>query len=273
MRQTGVSSVIEVETAEAKRKSLDAQVEASKHEVERRRLELEYARITAPIEGRIGRALMTEGNLVNAGGTDPLLTTIAAVSPISIYFDVDERALQRYRKHRGTSETLDGRLASLKIVFTFGLETDQGFPHQGTLDFADNTVNRETGTIVARGVVDNAKGMFVPGSRVRIRLPTTDAADAMVVPDTAILSDQDRKYVLALDEKNVVHRRDITLGRLLDDGMRIVLPGAGGQQAISSADRIVVQGLQAARINYPVEPVTEPTTQPGAAKVASADRL
>ncbi|MGH7177262.1 MAG: efflux RND transporter periplasmic adaptor subunit [Tepidisphaeraceae bacterium] len=262
MQKTGVASNIEVETAEAKARSFEAQVEATKKEVDRDRLELEYSRITAPITGRIGRALMTEGNLVNAGGSDPLLTTITEINPMYIYFNVDERALQRYATIRpSTTRPRDGVLKELKIIFQFGLETDQGYPHEGILNFADNSVNKETGTILARGEANNDKGLFVPGSRVRIRLPLGDANQVLLVPDTAILTDQDRKYVLVIDEKNVVQRRDVTLGRLLDDGMRTILPADSPGKGIGPNDTIITVGLQAARINYPVEPV-QPTTQP-----------
>lgn len=262
MQKDLVASAIEVESIEAKVKSLAAQVEAQKKEVERDRLELEYARVTAPIGGRIGRAMLTEGNLVNAGGSDPLLTTIASVNPISIYFSVDERALQRYAKIRpATTQPRDGVLKDLKIKLLFALETDEGYPHEAILDFADNTVNRETGTILARAEAGNDQGLYVPGSRVRIRFPIGDPREVLLIPDTAILTDQDRKYVLVVDDKNVVQRRDVNPGRLLDDGMRIVLPDATGAARISQNDWIVVQGLQMARINYPVDAV-KPTTQP-----------
>jgi multidrug efflux system membrane fusion protein len=262
MREQAVASPIELESAQAKARSLEAQVEAQKKEVERKRLELEYARIDAPIAGRTGRALMTQGNLVNAGGSDPLLTTITAVNPMWVYFNVDERALQRYqRQAEPAARSRGGVLKELKINFRFGLETDDGFPHEGVLNFADNTVNRQTGTIVARGEVNNDDGRFVPGSRARIRLPVGQASDVLVIPDTAILTDQDRKYVLVIDDKNVVQRRDVQIGRLLDDGMRIVLPDASPGQSLGPNDTIITMGLQAARINYPVEPV-RPTTAP-----------
>ncbi len=270
MLKDSVASGIEVESAEAKARSLEAQVEAQKKEVERDRLELEYARIDAPIAGRIGRALMTEGNLVNAGGSDPLLTTITAVNPMYIYFDVDERALQRYAKgNRSTTRPRDGVLKELKIKVQFGLETDEGYPHEAILDFADNVVNKQTGTILARAAANNDNGLFVPGSRVRIRLPIGDATEALLIPDTAILTDQDRKYVLVVDDKNVVQRRDVNAGRLLDDGMRVFLPGSKGE-SLTANDWIVVLGLQMARINYPVDPVRPSTTQP--ARTAGLER-
>lgn len=149
------------------------------------------------------------------------------------------------------------------MPFFFGLETDQGYPHEGVLDFADNRVDPTTGTITMRGVVANPDGLFVPGSRVRVRVPIGEARPLVVIPDTAILSDQDRKYVLTVGEKNVVQRKDISLGKLLDDGMRIVLPGKDAS-ALGPNDTIITEGLQMARINYPVEPV-KPTTQPAVA--------
>lgn len=258
MQKSSVASVIEVESAEAKARSYEAQVEATKKEVERNRLDLEYSRITAPISGRIGRAMLTEGNLVNAGGSDPLLTTIASVNPMSVYFNVDERTLQRYTKARQpTTQPRTGVMKDFKVKFNFGLETDEGYPREAILDFADNTVDRQTGSILARGEADNSQGLFVPGSRVRIRLALGSPVDVMLVPDTSILSDQDRRYVLVIDDKKVVQRRDIRPGRLLDDGMRVVMAGA----ELTANDSIITQGLQSARINYPVEPV-QPTSQP-----------
>jgi RND family efflux transporter MFP subunit len=258
----GGASQSQVDKAEADAKSLDAQLKASDQEIKRAELELEYSRITAAIAGRMGRALMSEGNLVNAGGSDPLLTTIVSIDPVYVYFSVDERALQRYRKERvrqGRS-TETGALKESQVKIKFGLETDEGFPNEATMDFADNQVDRTTGTILARAVFPDPKGRFTAGSRVRIRVPTSDQHSVALVPDTAILSDQDKKYLLAVDAKNVVQRLDVNPGRLLDDGMRVILPDAKGQ-TLKSDDRIIVLGLQMARINYPVEPIS-PTTQP-----------
>ena len=275
MQKTGVASGIEIESAEAKARSLEAQVEAQKKEVERDRLELEYSRITAEISGRIGRALMTEGNLVNAGGSDPVLTTIVSVDPIYVYFNVDERSLQRYRQMRQaagrtTDEPTTQGTKPDQIPITFGLDSDEGYPHQAMLDFADNRVDPATGTIQVRGVAKGVAG-FTPGLRVRVRVPVSEARQAVLVPDVAILSDQDKKYLLVLDEKNVVHRRDVQLGRLLDDGTRVVLPAAGAEQALAPSERFIVEGLQSARLNYPVEPVA-PATQPAKLAAASASQ-
>jgi len=260
----GGSSQSQVEKAEAERLSLEAQAESAKQEIARAALDLEYSRITAPFSGRISRALLDEGNLVNAGGSDPLLTTIVTTDPVYVYFSVDERAMQRYMRLRAaqppTTTPASGAIRNSQLAFQLGLETDKAYPYQGIMDFVDNQVDQTTGTVLVRGVVDNPTGLFVPGSRVKVRIAVADAKLATLIPDIAVLSDQDRKYVLLVDDKNIVQRRDISPGRLLDDGMRIVLPPDNGA-GLSPTDWVVVLGIQAARINYPVEPV-KPETQP-----------
>jgi RND family efflux transporter MFP subunit len=259
------TSQTELDKAEADALSFAAQKAATMQEAEQHKLDLEYSRITAPIAGRISRALLTEGNLVNAGGTDPVLTTIVAIDPIHVYFNVDERSLQLYQKNR-PARASDKPAASLreqKIPFRFGLDTDEGFPHAGVLDFGENKVASSTGTIQVRGVVPNGKGLLLPGSRVRVRVPVSDNYQAAVVPDSAVLSDQDRKYLLVLGKENVVLRRDITPGRLLDDGMRVLLPApgeettAGKKEWIKNWEKewVITLGLQRARVDYPVEPL------------------
>jgi RND family efflux transporter MFP subunit len=251
----------QLETVIADAASFDAQINAKAAEVKQYQLDLEFSRVTAPIAGRISRAMLTEGNLVNAGGSDPLLTTIVARDPVHVYFSVDERTVQQARQPGAAA------LRERKIPFRFGLDSDDGYPHEGTLDFADNEIDSETGSIELRGVVDNKQGIFVPGSRVRVRVPVGEPYSAVLVPDAAILSDQDKRYLLVVGDKNVVTRRDITLGKLLDDGMRVVLPGANDDTGITTGDRIIVLGLQRARVNYPVDPVEE-SNQPGEEEVS-----
>ena len=265
MQKDGVASGIEVESAEAKARSLEAQVEAQKKEVDRDKLELEYSRIDAPIDGRVSRAMMTEGNLVNAGGSDPVLTTIVSMDPIYVYFNVDERTIQRYQRTNKKNTTGPSAIKDKRSRSRSASTADAGYPHKATLDFADNRVDPTTGTVQVRGIAKGER-MYTPGSRVRVRVPVSESRQAVLVPDVAILSDQDKKYLLVVDEKNVVHRRDVQLGKLLDDGMRVVLPAQGAEQALAPSERFIVEGLQAARLNYPVEPIS-PTTQP--AKVAA----
>jgi RND family efflux transporter MFP subunit len=255
--QKGGASRSQVEKLEADVAALGARIESAKQEVERRRLELEYARITAPISGRTSRALLTEGNLVNAGGSDPVLTTIVKVDPIYLYFYVDERSLQEYRDTRFKHDPESPRKAvrEFKIPCFFGLDGEEGYPHEGMIDFSDNRIDPETGTIQVRGAAPNPDGRLTPGSRVRVRAPVTQPYQALVIPDEAILTDQDRKYALVIGDGNVVLRRYIKPGRLLDDGGRIVLPRDGHGSDIGTGDLLIVIGLQRARLNYPVEPL------------------
>ncbi len=258
MITSGSVSRQELERAEADAEAFNARIAAKLEEVNQFRLDLEFSRITSPIDGRISRAMLTQGNLVNAGGSDPLLTTIVRIDPMHIYFAVDERTVQRRIQARSPDES--NRPAGLReqhIEFRFGLDADQGFPHAGVLDFADNQIDPKTGTVQIRGIVNNENGTFVPGSRVRVRVPISDPYTAVMVPDSALLSDQDRKYVLVVDDKNVVSRRDVTPGKLLDDGMRVILPPAAGQPGVTPEDTIIVLGMQRARINYAVDPVRE----------------
>jgi RND family efflux transporter MFP subunit len=258
LQKKGGASVQQVEKAEADALALAAQIGASKNEIARTKLELEYSRITADIGGRVSKAEMGAGNLVNAGGSDPLLTTIFSVDPIKINFNVDERSMLRYAKSIGEKGgSLSELLANMKdrkVVFKFALDGETTFTHDGELRFGDNKVDTSTGTILVYGAVPNPKGMFVPGSRVRVRLTIGKPREAMFVPDTAILSDQDKRYVLVVDDKKTARRRNVTLGALTDDGMRAIQSAdklAEGEKAAQW--NVIVDNLQRARLNYPVE--------------------
>lgn len=267
----GGASQSQVDTAEAQTLSLAAQIEGAKEEVKRRELDVEYSKIKAPLTGKIGRSMLSVGSLVNAGPGEDTLATVISLDPIYVFFSIDERSLQRYMESRNRSPaSTSAAMPSLradKIPFKFKLELDKEYGHEGTLDFIDNTVDASTGTIPVRGVVKNDKGLFVSGSRVNIRVPVSDQHKVIVVPDTSILTDQSKKYLLVLDDKKVVQRRDIEPGKLLDDQMRVVRA-----KELKPEDWIITQGLQMARINYPVEPImpaaAAPTSQPAAANAA-----
>jgi RND family efflux transporter MFP subunit len=266
LEKKGGASLQQVEKAEADAAALAASISAAENDIARAKLDLEYSRITADIDGRISKAELNEGNLVNAGGSDPLLTTIISVDPIRLYFNVDERSLQRYAKNLGTAHgkfagrKLSDVLAELKDVksdFTFALDGETGFTHKGTLSFGDNAIDPATGTIQVYGLVDNKDGAFVPGARVRVRLPIGKDYSALLVPDTAILSDQDKRYVLVAvieDDKNIARRKDVTLGRLTDDAMRAILPADKLPKGEEMKNWwVIVDNLQRVRINYPVD--------------------
>ncbi len=264
LQTKGGASVQQVEKAEADALALAAQISATQNEIDRAKLDLEYSRITADIDGRVGKAELTEGNLVNAGGSDPLLTTIVSVDPVRIFFNVDERSMLRYAKGVGArGGSLTDLLATLKdqqAKFAFALDGETGFTHEAMLRFGDNRVDSSTGTVQLYGVVPNKQGMFVPGSRVRVRLTIGKPYTATLVPDTAILSDQDKRYVLIV-ENGTVKRRNVSLGAVTDDGLRAIRPAdtlATGEDPAKW--QVIVDNLQRARLNYPVEIVAPGAT-------------
>jgi multidrug efflux system membrane fusion protein len=257
----GGASLQQVEKAEADTISLDAQIAASQSELASKKLDLEYSQIRSEIAGRVGRAQLTEGNLVNAGGSDPLLTTVVSVDPIRVYFNIDERSLQRYAHNLGVEgRSLTDLLAKLKdskAAFSFAQDGEKQFSHEGTLAFGDNRIDPTTGTLQLYGTMNNKDGRFLPGARVRVRLRIGKPYPALLVPETAILADQDKRYVLIVDEKdkNAVRRRNVTLGTLTEEGMRAIDPVDKPAEGEKPGDWwVIVDNLQRARLNYPVDP-------------------
>ena len=176
---TGAVARKTYDDAVSARSARQAQVQAAKAAVAAARLDLSYARVTAPIAGRVDRVLVTEGNLVSGGvaGAATLLTTIVSIDPLHVYFDIDEatylNVVSRSRPAAGA-----GGKASLPVQV--GLTTDKGFPHRGALDFVGNTIDRSTGTIRARAVVPNPDGRMAPGMFARVKLSTGAAREAYV---------------------------------------------------------------------------------------------
>jgi RND family efflux transporter MFP subunit len=260
LTRTGAASREELDVWTAKTQVSAAEKLKAEAAVEQAKLDLEYSHIKAEIDGRVGKAELTEGNLVNAGGSDPLLTTIVEADPIRIYFNVDERSLQRYAQEKNAAgKNVTELLAALhdsQVDITFSLEGERDYKHKGRLAFSDNRIDPGTGTLQLYATVPNKDGFFLPGARVRVRLPASDKpVRALLVPETAILSDQDKRYVLIADEKNVVKRRNVTLGMLTDDGMREVQPADKLAEGEKPEDwRVIVDNLQRARLNYPIDP-------------------
>jgi RND family efflux transporter MFP subunit len=214
------------------------------------KLNLEFTKVVAPIPGKASRAQVTVGNLVNAGGGETLLTTITSVDPMYVYFDVDERSLSRYRQHfrkppkEGEPEP---SVKDLRIPVYVGVEGEDGFPHTGVLDFADNRVNPSTGTIQVRGVLSNAKRILDAGMRARVRVPVSDPHKAVLVTERAVGTDQSLKFVYVVNDQNVAERRDVKLGRL-SDGLQVIREG------LKPGEWVVVNGIQRVRDGAKVEP-------------------
>jgi RND family efflux transporter MFP subunit len=235
-----------------------ADIQKAEASIAEAKLNLDFTKITAPINGKTSRTQATVGNLVNAGNGETLLTTIVSVDPMYVYFDVDERALLRYRKqfHKGPMEGgAEPSVKDLKIPVYVGLEGEAGFPNKGVIDFADNRVNPSTGTIQVRGVLPNTKRILDAGMRARVRVPVSDPHKALMITERAVGTDQDRKFVYVVNDQNVVERRDINLGRL-SDGMQVVPEG------LKPDEWVIVNGIQRVRDGVKVEPKRIP--MPGA---------
>jgi membrane fusion protein, multidrug efflux system len=210
--------------------SLNAQLHAA-------RLNLEYSHVRSPIDGHVSRALITPGNLVSGAN---LLTTVVSDDPIYAYFDTDEatylkfaqeeQAVRRAPVNRAANE------AASSPVF-MGLVGEQGYPHQGRLDFIDNQVDARSSTIHARAVFDNKDGRFTPGLFARIKLVANDSYDAILIDERAVSNDLGKKFVLVLKPDDTLEYRAVTLGTRID-GLRVV------EEGLRPADTIVVNGLQ-----------------------------
>ena len=206
-------------------------VRAAEAAVENARLNLEWTTVRAPISGRVGRAEITEGNLVQSGPPSPsLLTTIVSLDPIYVYFDSDEQA---YLKYVAATRTHSGAGA---LSVQVGLANETGYPHQAKVDFVDNRVDRSAGTIPVRAVLPNPNHLFAPGLFARVRLAGGQPRAVTMVQDQAIGTDQDRKFVLVLKPDSTVEYRPISIGRLID-GLRVV------QSGIKPGDNVVINGL------------------------------
>jgi len=231
----------------------EASVQAAEAAVRTARLNLDWTRVRSPIAGRVSRAEVTAGNLVLAGPpTAALLTTVMSLDPVYVYFDADERT---YLKYAGLAR--DGTRPSSRDARTpiyLGLIDEDGqFPHKGYVDFVDNTVNPETGTIRARAVFSNKDRLFTPGLFARLKLEGSGQYRATLVVDRAVGTDQDKKYVLVLKPDSTVDYRSVQLGRLVD-GLRVVTAG------LKQGDEVVINGLQRVRPGMKVIPTLAPMT-------------
>jgi multidrug efflux system membrane fusion protein len=221
--------------AESSAQGAMGSIEASLQEA---RLNREFTEVRAPIDGHVSRAIITAGNLVTSNS---LLTTVVSDDPVYAYFDADEQSFLRYAKLAKTRND-DGASG----VF-MGLVDEDGYPHQGQLDFVDNQVDATTGTIRARAVFANPDGRYTPGLFARIRLVGGADNDTVLIEDRAIGTDLGKKFVLTLKADNSIEYRLVDLGPEID-GLRVV------RQGLQPGDVIVVNGLQHVKPGQTVAP-------------------
>ena len=227
----------EYDDAAARLRQFAAQIRANPASVESARLSLAYTRITAPVDGRVGKAEITVGNLVQGEvPNSPILTTVVSMNPVYAAFEADEASYLRFVSSRKN------------LSVAIGLASEQGFPHRGRIDFVDNRVDPQSGTVRMRALLDNKDGRFTPGLFARVRLGDMHSPrKAVLVADRAIGTDQSKRFVLVVNGENKAEYREVRVGRVIE-GLRVIESG------LQAGEVIVVNGLQRVRPGAPVTP-------------------
>jgi RND family efflux transporter MFP subunit len=272
LRETGGVSKDEYDQAVATHKTAnaavgqaDAALDQARAKLAATELDLSFTKIHAPIDGRISRTLVTEGNLV--GYNEPTqLTVMVDVDPIYVFFDVPERDAIAYEakvKPVRSAALLVGGVAWLPlwsdamIPVEVGIETETGYPHVGVINFREPRFESGSGTVRLRGVVDNFDRKLSSGMYARVRFPTGPRRDRLMIPEQAILSDQRGRYVLVVGADDVVQYRAVGLGPVLGKLVAV-------EQGLKADDWVIVAGVQKARPKTPVKPDRKPLAEPPA---------
>jgi RND family efflux transporter MFP subunit len=222
-----------LDTSTANRDNAQATLQQAQVNTKIAEINYGYTKVAAPFDGVVSAHLVSIGELVGAASPTQL-ATIVALDPIYVNFNVNEQDVLRVR-----AEALRKGLTAndlRQVPVEIGLQTEEGFPHQGKLDYASPTINQSTGTLAVRGVIPNPKRVLLPGYFVRIRVPVEEEKSALLVPDTALGSDQSGRYLLVVNSDNVVEQRKVQAGAL-DAGLRVIESG------LKADDRVVIAGL------------------------------
>jgi len=228
--KTDAISIDTYDTRNAALGQTSADVHAAEAALATAKLNLDFTEVHSPIAGRVSRAQLTLGNLVQADQT--VLTSVVSQDPVYVYFQPDEQSFLRYREL-----ARKGERANSDNPVRVGLASETGFPHSGMMNFVNNQVDAATGTINVRATVPNPDGVFVPGLYARVQLEGRAEYMAMLIDDKAIMTDQDRKYVYVLGPEDKARRKDVVLGSV-HDGLRVV------QSGLDANDKVIVAGLQ-----------------------------
>ncbi|HWM68246.1 MAG TPA: efflux RND transporter periplasmic adaptor subunit [Steroidobacteraceae bacterium] len=233
----------EYDTRSSGDEQAEANVQLAESALDTAALNMTYTKVTSPINGRVSRANITLGNLVNTGQT--LLTTVVSLDPIYVRFDGDEQAYLRSVKAARDRVAAGSKDVAAPVLV--GLADEGGFPHSGVMVFQDNEIDPQTGTIRTRAKLDNHDRAFTPGLFARVRLLGEKKYDALLINDSAVGTDQTVKYVLVVGADSKVEYRPVKLGPVID-GLRVIREG------LKVDDTIVVNGLQRVRPGSPVTP-------------------
>jgi len=220
----------------------DANLKSAQATLQAAQINLDYTAIASPVTGRVSRAEITVGNLVEAGANAPLLTTVVSVSPVYVEFEIDEQTYLKY-----LANGAEGNSGLDHIPVSMELADEEGYPRRGRLKSIDNRLDTTSGTIRVRAVFDNSTGDLTPGLYAKVRTAGSAAETAVLVDDRAVGTDQDKKYVMVVDAANRVNYRAVTLGPVVN-GLRIVRSG------LQKGERIVIDGLQSVRPGQVIVP-------------------
>ncbi|MGB6433871.1 MAG: efflux RND transporter periplasmic adaptor subunit [Bradyrhizobium sp.] len=213
-----------------------------------------YTKVAAPFDGYVSAHLASVGELVGAASPPTQLATIVALDPIYVNFNVNERDVLRIRAETARRGITIAELRQLPVQV--GLQTEQGYPHEGKLDYIAPTLNQSTGTLAVRGIFPNPNRTMLPGYFVRVRVPIDKKEKALLVPDTALSSDQGGLYLLVVNGDNLVEQRHVQTGQLEDGGLRVIEDG------LKPEDRVVTAGLLRAIPGQKVDPQLQKSEQP-----------
>ncbi|MFY0655468.1 MAG: efflux RND transporter periplasmic adaptor subunit [Neptunomonas phycophila] len=234
-----------VDNRRAQQQQTAAQVASVQAALTRAQLDVQYTKVTAPIDGRVSYAMVTEGNFVNAGQSE--LTSVVSTDAMYAYFDLDEQTYLKYDRLASAGKRVDARDTNADNPVYMGLANDTGYPHIGHIDFVDNRINQQTGTIRIRARFTNQDNSLIPGLFARVKLIGSDTYEGILIDNKAIGTDLNNKFVLVVNAENTLEYRPVTLGETIN-GLRIVTQG------LAPEDVIVVNGLQRVRPAMQIKP-------------------
>src|SRR3954453_6609774 len=253
LRPTNGASEKELQDQQYATRAAEAELASAQAQARIAELNLSFTRVTAPIAGCVSRRLVTPGNLISGGtGNDTLLTNLTSIDPIYHYVDVDEASVLKYQRLAREKKRISAR--DEPIPCYLALQDEQGFPHAGIVDFVDNRIDPQTGTLRARGVFPNPRGYLTPGMYARVCIPGSGRYRAMLLPDSAIGTDQSQKFVLIIGPTNRVAYKPLKLGPVFER-LRVV-------EGVATDDRVITKGLLRARPGMVVKAIEEPLNLP-----------
>ncbi len=245
--KTSAVSVAQVDDSRAKRDSTIAALDQAKGQVEQAKRNLAYTTITAPFDGTMSARLVDPGAMVGAGSPTKL-ATIVQLDPLYVKFNIDEQQVLTVRERMREMGVTLKDLGPVPV--DIGLQTETGYPHTGTLDYVAPEIDTSTGTLAGRAIIDNKDALLEPGLFVRVRIPKQLNVNSLLVPDIALGNNQQGRYLLVVDAKNVVEQRQVEVGELVDGALRIIKSG------LKPDERVIVGGAMRALPGNTVVPVT-----------------